>query len=1090
MRIQTIALAILLPLFTMAETISFTYLGTNNDDLSTYHGLTMPATITIADIPEAAEFSVTDSLEIFSFSDVDLSTLSQYGKGRVIASQTGELAGYELQFRYLRQNGVSFTQSGPMFILDGDDLVAGDTTAEAATGMGVSAQTGFQLRVTKVAKATTGPGTGTGTGGGNGDGTGGGTGDSSNDLVLSALEEFLFDDADGTGFGSMNNTGSNGSGWNFNNAIAGVTTTNSSGNLLIGGINGAPPVNPTSGESQFYRKIEYGSAPYSSGTYQLEIDFDSLAFESGDDNALVRWACGTSSATSDNVAKIEAQANNGTPRIQFIVKSTNDVTVYRSFEGLSGTGMVELNLDDSEFTITTNGVALTGQALPLAPGSSIGALVFAAANFSGSSAVEVDYAKFSSYVADTGNAEPTDPNENTDASSHWDAHPDFVGVALEKFDYNEAAGKQPFAVNVSYGVANSGATSSSFNYGGGGAPNNTSGNPDKDPIHSVANGTDGNGNMLFYGTGRQEKVDGTGTALFRIMPKGATNGSIDSWDLETGVYSLVVDFDSWDLDPAVLNTGGTFEIGAYTGNPNSGGTLLGAIMLNAHTNGNARIQVRSNDPAQGSGVGNYRSFETSLTNTNAPKIAIEFDLDNDTVSYYTNNVVWQTSLASISSSASIDSIRLGLAAQGSTNSTIKIDGIALYERQNASDIPINAVDFTGGQIGNEGTQNGVFLSGTNTLLNLDGESVLTQWDAGGDWYGQNTNLTLSGQTFYQASQHSTVIDPTVIATQIAMGGTGSTNGGHGRAALVLQSGSGIKIQEQSNNPTEFAMEAGSTSDAIILFKKDQFNGGLDSTNVTFSTAADTLSATINYGGKTRMSQGRFSWVIQDGSAFYRSSPITMTHGNDVGPGGAAITNVTVEALDVNWYNYDPTTDVAALGTPASPTFNDIQALGYLFGCTWVGGDDDGTGTTQWARIEVSDFVAQADEIAAVSEYSAWLTQYGLNNWIGDDDGDQIIDAFEYALGLDPASASDDGISTSRSGNNILFIHPKRSGNSHGVTYTVQTNGNLKFGSWSDHSTVSASESGSAVTHTIETSEDEELFIRLKVELDSSSGQSF
>ena len=57
MRIKTIALAILLPLFTMAETISFTYLGTNNDDLGPYHGLTMPATVTIADIPEAAAFS-------------------------------------------------------------------------------------------------------------------------------------------------------------------------------------------------------------------------------------------------------------------------------------------------------------------------------------------------------------------------------------------------------------------------------------------------------------------------------------------------------------------------------------------------------------------------------------------------------------------------------------------------------------------------------------------------------------------------------------------------------------------------------------------------------------------------------------------------------------------------------------------------------------------------------------------------------------------------------------------------------------------------------------------------------------------------
>ena len=78
-------------------------------------------------------------------------------------------------------------------------------------------------------------------------------------------------------------------------------------------------------------------------------------------------------------------------------------------------------------------------------------------------------------------------------------------------------------------------------------------------------------------------------------------------------------------------------------------------------------------------------------------------------------------------------------AQGSTNSTVLVDGLAIYQRQNAADIPINAVAFSGADIGSS-----VFISGTNTLLNLDADnSVLTQWDAEGDWYGNNTNLTLS-----------------------------------------------------------------------------------------------------------------------------------------------------------------------------------------------------------------------------------------------------------------------------------------------------------------------------------------------------------
>ena len=890
-----------------------------------------------------------------------------------------------------------------------------------------------------------GDGSGGGAGDGSGDGTGGGT---DNSLVLSALEAFEFGDSAGSSFNTFANTGTVGSPWNYGGPSQVAVQD---GKLVVGGVNGALVGNQT------YRKIDYGTTPYSSGTYQLEIDFDALVFDAADTDGIVRWAAGSAFGSAQDIAQITAQANNGTPRIQFAVTSTNGLTVYRNLDGTSGLGVIELNLDDSTFSISTNDVALTQQALPIPSGTSIGALQFSAANFDAASSVSVDSMKFSTYVADdtTGGGDDgsTNPNDNTDASSHWDAHPDFTGVALEKFTYNEVAGKQPFAVNVSWGVANSGTTSSIFNFGGG------------SPM-----ATDGNGNMVFYGQGRQNSGQ-----FFRAMPKGETNGSLTTWGLDSGVYSLVVDFDSWDLDPAALSESATLVVNAYSGETD---VLLGGINVIAYTNGNARLQLRSSTEG---GVGNYRSLEFPISYSNAPKVTIEFDLDNDTVVYLTNDVVWQQSpsLTNLAASASLDSLQIGANPSGSTNSTVLVDGLAIYQRQNSADIPINAVAFSGADIGSS-----VFITGTNTLLNLDADnSVLTQWDAEGDWYGNNTNLTLSGQTFYQASQHSTTIDPTLIANSIIAGGTGSTNGGHGRAALVLQSGAGTKIQEQTNNPDEFVMEAGATSDAIILFKKDQFNDGLDTTNVTFTAAADTLSATIDYGGKSRMTEGRFSWVIQDGSAFYRSAPITMTHGNNATPNGAGITNVTAEALDVSWYNYDPTTDVAAIGTAASPTFDDIQAIGYLFGCTWVGGDDDGTGATQWARIQVSNFTAQADESVPVAESASWLSQYGLTDFNGDADGDGIVDLLEYALGLDPGSSDSAAISGQSSSGYILFNHPKRAGTDHGLIYTVQTNGNLKFGSWGDHSTVSPSESAADVTHTIPTSESDELFIRLKVELD-------
>ena len=102
---------------------------------------------------------------------------------------------------------------------------------------------------------------------------------------------------------------------------------------------------------------------------------------------------------------------------------------------------------------------------------------------------------------------------------------------------------------------------------------------------------------------------------------------------------------------------------------------------------------------------------------------------------------------------------------------------------------------------------------------------------------------------------------------------------------------------------------------------------------------------------------------------------------------------------------------------------------------------------------------------------------------GDADGDGRVDLLEYALGTNPGVSDTADISGELSSGYILFTHAKRAGIDHGLTYTVQTNANLKFPVWADSSTVSATETDSTVTHTIETATEDTLFIRLKVELD-------
>jgi hypothetical protein len=136
--------------------LNFTFIGTNNHDFAPY--LTMPVSLDVSTIPTAPAGSslfASGNVAVAEFTGQDLSSTSQYGKGRVTIAQTSELAGFNLIFRYMKEdasNAEGFSSSGPQFTIDGDALVNGAVTGEADTGMGVNGQTGFQLRVWKEAK--------------------------------------------------------------------------------------------------------------------------------------------------------------------------------------------------------------------------------------------------------------------------------------------------------------------------------------------------------------------------------------------------------------------------------------------------------------------------------------------------------------------------------------------------------------------------------------------------------------------------------------------------------------------------------------------------------------------------------------------------------------------------------------------------------------------------------------------------------------------------------------------------------------------------------------------------------------------------
>ena len=174
--------------------------------------------------------------------------------------------------------------------------------------------------------------------------------------VSAALEAFEFNDAAGLSFNSFSNTGSNGSQWNWSGPTTAVT--DGSGNLVIG---------PNVANGNFYRKIDYTSNPYTSGSYRLEMAVVDGRFAGADTDGNMGFAIGRTLSPASDLAQILYRNNEGTPQFRIDIANDSGSTSYNTINSETGTVGINFDIDAGLATVDYNGtepVSYTHLTLP------------------------------------------------------------------------------------------------------------------------------------------------------------------------------------------------------------------------------------------------------------------------------------------------------------------------------------------------------------------------------------------------------------------------------------------------------------------------------------------------------------------------------------------------------------------------------------------------------------------------------------------------------------------------------------------------------------------------------------------------------
>ena len=394
--------------------------------------------------------------------------------------------------------------------------------------------------------------------------------------------------------------------------------------------------------------------------------------------------------------------------------------------------------------------------------------------------------------------------------------------------------------------------------------------------------------------------------------------------------------------------------------------------------------------------------------------------------------------------------------------------------------------------GSSGTLN--MNGGTLNLLIGEGYTATVPTLNVAGWNGGTGTVSMTGGTMnlegnlYINNVNLSSNHPSTIATVSQSGGTINSQGGEvrigGNGEGNYTIGGGDSLATLRVNPTGVITNNAGSSNSSIIMSRTPVNSSFTITNNALVHAnsinieaavgnapADGAQAVLNLDGGTLLLEANWTNAIQVAN----DGQINISGGDIIWAGGEKAPHVYTNLQ--SYINLTGGLSEVPAGA-YNPVFTNAAESAILYAEVY-----NSSNKVYSAEMQADQGYTRFVSVLAnpPSGYDIWAASKSLSDPAGDGDGDGMSNLLEYALDTDPTVSDLVSVSGALSGSNIAFTHAKRAGTDHGIIYTVQTNANLKFPVWGDSSTVSASESGSSVTHTIETATEDALFIRLKVE---------
>ena len=227
-----------------------------------------------------------------------------------------------------------------------------------------------------------------------------------------------------------------------------------------------------------------------------------------------------------------------------------------------------------------------------------------------------------------------------------------------------------------------------------------------------------------------------------------------------------------------------------------------------------------------------------------------------------------------------------------------------------------------------GVAMGACISHAATIINADSDLIMgtayaNHYGKYGDYFAADgKRLDLTTPTIAKgATSGTTTYGAVSVYSTVSRSGTAGSNFGCSDSG-----GSGWRIR--INN--------GGAANGIKYEKMDAFlvNEGVGSATMNADNDTMEFSGRIQNNSGSMVAQGsdsQWRFALQAGGSWYLTDPVNAT-AIGYGMSGAANISHSIEATEVSWYAYDPTTKpatngVVEVGTSATPDFTQVTAAG-------------------------------------------------------------------------------------------------------------------------------------------------------------------